>query len=116
MISYDSMRAYVNNEVDVSVTAIDLVNNIVLTPLIPSGEPPAPGTFEHAVLVGKLAFFTALGLPDNGIFGIPIREFNPLRDRGKASDNGWSGCGSCHPDGLSDGVTWIFETGPRNTL
>src|SRR5262245_12861609 len=31
------------------------------------------------------------------------------------SKDAWSSCGSCHPDGLSDGVTWIFGTGPRQT-
>jgi hypothetical protein len=115
-ISYDGRRAYVNNEVDVSVTPLDLETNTVLGVDIPSGEPPAPGTFGHSVLVGKLAFFTALGIPDNSLFGTPIREFNPLAHRGKASDNGWSSCGSCHPDGLSDNVTWIFAAGPRQTL
>jgi hypothetical protein len=29
---------------------------------------------------------------------------------------GWSSCESCHPDGLSDGVTWRFARGPRRTL
>src|SRR6185295_11167726 len=24
-------------------------------------------------------------------------------------------CGSCHPDGLSDNVTWVFSAGPRQT-
>jgi mono/diheme cytochrome c family protein len=116
VISYDGRRAYVNNEVNVSVTAIDLETNTVLARDIPSGELPAPGTIEHAVLVGKLAFFTALGIPDNGIFGTPMSDFNPLADRGKASNNAWSSWASCHPDGLSDGVTWIFAAGPRQTL
>ena len=48
-----------------------------------SSEPPAPGTFEHSVLVGKLAFFTALGIPDNGIVGTPIRDLVPRNFRGK---------------------------------
>lgn len=116
VISRDGRRAYVNNEVNVSVTAIALDTNTVLTRDIPSGEAPRPGTFAHNVLVGKLAFFTALGMPDNGIFDTPIRDFVPLNDKGKASNNGWSSCGSCHPDGLADGVTWIFATGPRQTL
>jgi YVTN family beta-propeller protein len=116
VMSSDGRRAYTNNEVNVSVTAIDLVNNTVLTRDIDSGTPPEPGTFAHAVLVGKLAFFTALGIPDNDIFGTPIRAFNPLADRGKASDNGWSSCVSCHPDGLTDNVTWSFATGPRQTI
>ena len=36
---------------------------------IASSEPPAPGTIEHAQLLGKVAFFTALGIPDNNILG-----------------------------------------------
>lgn len=109
-------RAFVNNEGNVSVTWINLQNNTVLARDIPSGEPPPPGTFEHLVLVGKLAFFTALGIPDNGFQGTDIRDIVPLADRGKQSNSGWSSCGSCHPDGLSDNVTWIFAAGPRQTL
>jgi YVTN family beta-propeller protein len=116
VISTDGWRAYANNEANVSVTAMDLVINTVLTRDIPAGEPPAPGTFEHTVLVGKLAFFTALGIPDNGFFDTPIRDIVPLNFRGKQSNNAWSSCGSCHPDGLSDGVTWLFAAGPRQTI
>lgn len=116
VISNDGTRAYTNNEVGFSVTAIDLVNNVVIERDIPSSTPPEPGTFEHFVLAGKLAFHTALGTPDNGIFDLPIRDIDPLIDRGKASDNGWSSCASCHPDGLADGVTWLFPTGPRQTV
>ena len=116
VISADGRRAYANNEANVSITAMDLVTNTVLTRDIPAGEPPAPGTFEHEVLVGKLAFFTALGIPDNGFFDTPIRDIVPLSFRGKQSNNAWSSCGSCHPDGLSDGVTWLFAAGPRQTI
>jgi hypothetical protein len=28
----------------------------------------------------------------------------------------WSSCESCHPGGLSDGVTWFFARGPRRTI
>ncbi len=116
VISNDATRAYTNNEVNLSVTAINLETNQVIERDIPSGTPPEPGTFEHFVLVGNLAFHTALGMPDNGIFDLPIRDIIPLTDRGKASDNGWSSCASCHPDGLADGVTWLFPTGPRQTV
>jgi hypothetical protein len=98
------------------VTAINLENNTVIARDIPASNPPVPGTDAHKVLLGKLAFFTALGVPDNGIFNTPLRDIVPLNDRNKASDNGWSGCGSCHPDGLADGVTWSFGTGPRQTV
>jgi YVTN family beta-propeller protein len=108
-------RAYANNEANFSVTAMDLETNTVLSRDIPSSEPPAPGELAHSVLVGKVAFFTALGIPDDGIFDIPIRELVPLNFRGKQSKDAWSSCGSCHPDELADGVTWIFGTGPRQT-
>ncbi len=113
----DGTRAYANNEANFSVTAMNTADGFCLTLQldISSSEPPAPGSFEHAVLVGKLAFFTALGIPDNDIFGTPIRNFIPRNFKGKQSKDAWSSCGSCHPDGLSDGVTWIFGTGPRQT-
>jgi DNA-binding beta-propeller fold protein YncE len=28
----------------------------------------------------------------------------------------FSSCESCHPDGLSDGITWFFTRGPRRTI
>ena len=80
---------------------------------IPSSDPPAPGSFAHNVLVGKLAFFTALGIPDNGLQQIGIRDIIPRNFKGKASKDAWSGCGSCHLDGLVDGTTHTFGTGPR---
>ncbi|MEQ8762877.1 MAG: beta-propeller fold lactonase family protein [Planctomycetota bacterium] len=116
VMSYDGRRAYTNNEVSVSVTAIDLESDTVLERDIPSGTPPSPGSFEHRVLMGKLSFFTALGMPDDDFFATEIRDIDPLQDRGKASDNAWSSCASCHPDGLADGVTWYFPTGPRQTV
>ena len=115
-ISSDGRRAYVNNEVNLSVTAIDLEANRVIERDMSIGTPPTPGTFAHAVLVGKLTFFTALGTPDNGLLDMRIRDIVPLAFRGKASDNAWSSCHSCHPDGLTDNVTWSFPDGPRQTL
>ncbi len=35
--------------------------------------------------------------------------------RGRWSNNSWSDCASCHPDGLSDNMTWIFGAGPRQS-
>ena len=111
-------RAYANNEANFSVTSMNTDDGSCFPIMldIDSAEPPAPGSFEHAVLVGKLAFFTALGIPDNDIFGTPIREFVPRNFKGKMSKDAWSSCGSCHPDGLADGVTWSFGTGSRQTI
>jgi YVTN family beta-propeller protein len=114
----DGTRAYANNEANFSVTSMNVEDGFCLTLELDSesAEPPAPGSFAHAVLVGKLAFFTALGIPDDDIFDMPIRDFVPRDFRGKMSKDAWSTCGSCHPDGLADGVTWSFGTGPRQTI
>src|SRR5262249_20930627 len=63
----DGTRGYANNEANFSVTSMNIEDGFCLTQQldIDSSEPPNPGSFEHAVLVGKLAFFTALGIPDN---------------------------------------------------
>ena len=116
VMSEDGKRAYTNNEVGYSVSVLDLENKTVLHRDIPSSTLPNPGTKEHRELVGKLTFFTALGTPNNGLFSTPIRRIIPVDHRNKASDNGWSSCASCHNDGLADGVTWMFPTGPRQTI
>jgi len=122
VMSGDGKRAYANNELNTSITAIDLSNNAVLVRDIESSTPPAPGTIQHRRLFGKLAFFTALGVPDviddngDGVFDVALRDINALQHRNKASSGGWSSCASCHDDGHSDNVTWIFETGPRQTI
>jgi DNA-binding beta-propeller fold protein YncE len=122
VMARNGTRAYVNNELNTSMSALNLTDNTVIARDVESSAPPAPGTREHRNLVGKLAFFTALGLPDkldtnaDGQFDVALRDINPLTHRGKASDNAWSSCASCHDDGHSDNVTWIFETGPRQTI
>ena len=52
----------------------------------------------------------------DGSYDVALRDIDPLLHRNKASDNGWSSCASCHDDGHADNVTWIFETGPRQTI
>jgi YVTN family beta-propeller protein len=114
-MSEDGSRAYANNEANFSVTSVNIDDCSTLQLDIASSTPPAPGSEKHAVLVGKVAFFTALGIPDNDFLGTDIRAIIPRNFRGKQSRDAWSSCGSCHPDGLADGVTWIFGTGPRQT-
>jgi DNA-binding beta-propeller fold protein YncE len=122
VMARSGLRAYVNNELNTSISALNLQDNTVIARDIESSAPPAPGTQAHRNLVGKLAFFTALGVPDkldntgDGQFDVALRDINPLANRGKASNNAWSSCASCHDDGHADNVTWIFETGPRQTI
>src|SRR5262249_34960118 len=103
-------------EVNLSVSILDLDANTVIARDVPSSQPPAPGTFAHSVEMGKLVFFTALGVPDNGLVGTELRDIDAVQFRGKQSADAWSSCASCHPDGLADGVTWIFPDGPRQAI
>jgi YVTN family beta-propeller protein len=114
-VSNNGTFAYVNNDVNLSVSVINLASGAV-TRDVPTSTPPSTGTMDHARLVGKLVFHTALGTPDNGLTEIPVRAIDPFQFRGKQSDNAWSTCASCHPGGLADGVTWIFADGPRQTI
>jgi YVTN family beta-propeller protein len=41
--------------------------------------------------------------------------FNTGRARWSLNGQGWGACQSCHSDGLSDGVTWFFGRGPRQS-
>lgn len=63
-------------------------------PPVALGQVPARGSVEHRVLLGRKFFYTG-------------------RDRWAARDLG--SCASCHPDGLTDNVTWMFGGGPRQT-
>ena len=116
VVDWDKKLAFVNNEVDLSVSVLDLDGNPLDRHDVASGTVPEPGSFDHTRLLGKLVFFTALGVPDNGLVGTPIREIVPVDFRGKQSQDAWSSCGSCHDEGLADGVTWIFGDGPRQTI
>src|SRR5262249_33160264 len=48
-----------NNATNVSVTSMRTDDGFCMTfnPDIPTSSPPAPGTFEHAVLLGKIPLF-----------------------------------------------------------
>ncbi len=109
-------HAYVNNGVNLSVSILDLQAKTVVERDVSSSKPPEPGSFDHTRLLGKLVFFTALGVPDNGLIGLQIRDVIPLKFRGKQSDAAWSTCASCHFEGLVDRVTWLFGDGPRNSI
>ncbi|MCA2978133.1 MAG: hypothetical protein INH37_07605, partial [Myxococcaceae bacterium] len=87
---------YVNNWVDRSLTIVTLASQAV-DPMgdgVASEFRPTAGTPEARVLQGKKFFFTGTG---------------------RWSDRGVNSCGSCHPDGLTDNLTWVFAAGPRQS-
>jgi DNA-binding beta-propeller fold protein YncE len=92
--------AYVTSEATWNVQVIDLAAQEVAgasvgQPLsVPSTAAPSP---ERAfVLEGKELFNTGLG-------------------RWSFKGQGWGACQTCHVDGLTDGVTWFFARGPRQS-
>jgi len=75
--------------------------------MIPSSVPGA-GTLEGIIQRGKELFNTSIGPAGT--------NENALPPAGRMSDFGWGNCYNCHPRGLTDGVTWMFPDGPRQTI
>jgi len=101
-------RAYVMNEVSRNVSVVDLETNAVIA-TVPTAKLPDPGTEAAVIQLGKAVFNSSTGvdLPQLGPGGVIGRRL---------SNNGWGACSACHPFGLTDGVVWIFASGPRRTL
>lgn len=110
VINSADTRAYVMNYISRDVTIIN----------IDRGQDRSTGTMESAALpvaggvydliqAGKELYHSSVGDFDGP---------SPLapRIRGRLSNNGWGSCSSCHPDGLTDNVVWIFAAGPRRTI
>ena len=95
-------RLYVNCWVSRRLGIVDLTSQ-ALTATVESS--PAPQSVdEQSQQRGKRFFFTGRG------------RWSNAGSNGAKGGEGWSSCGSCHPDGLSDNVTWTFAAGPRQTV
>ena len=103
-------RAYVMNYVSRDVSVIDLTATppaVIAT--VPSADLPATGTEDARIQIGKAVF--------NSSTGVNLPQLGPGGVIGKRlSANGWGACSACHPHGLTDGVVWIFASGPRRSL
>ncbi len=108
VINPTDTRAYVMNYVSRDVTVINLTNETVAATM-QSAPLPITGTTEDLIHAGKELYHSSTGEFDGP---------SPLapKIRGRMSNNGWGSCGSCHPEGLSDNVVWIFGAGPRRTV
>jgi hypothetical protein len=112
VINSTDTRAYVMNFIsrDVSVVDIAAGSSKQFTEIarIPSASLPAAGTQAAIVQRGQELFNTSIGPAGT--------QQNSTPPAGRMSDFGWGSCYSCHPDGLTDGVTWMFADGPRQTI
>jgi DNA-binding beta-propeller fold protein YncE/cytochrome c peroxidase len=88
----DNKAAFVNCWVSRSMVTVDLGSQVAVKSTS-SSTPPAG--LDAKVNLGRRFYFTG---------------------RARWSNEAWSSCGSCHPDGLSDNVTWRFGAGPRQTI
>jgi YVTN family beta-propeller protein len=102
-------RAYVMNRIsrDVSVVNIGSASPSEIT-RIAAASLPLSGTQEAIILRGHELFNTGIGPAGT------VPESTP--PAGRMSNFGWGSCYGCHPDGLTDGVTWMFPDGPRQTV
>ncbi|MBX3247454.1 MAG: beta-propeller fold lactonase family protein [Myxococcales bacterium] len=88
--SHDAPRAFLNCWANRRLGVVDLSTQALSI----TSESEATSVAQREVDRGRRFFFTG---------------------RARWSNNGWSSCGSCHPGGLSDNVTWSFAAGPRQS-
>jgi YVTN family beta-propeller protein len=103
-------RAYVMNYVSRDVSVLDLTGAKETTVATMASAPlPTPGTTDAKIHIGKELYNTSVGVFDPAVpAGSAIV--------GRMSKNGWGACSTCHPNGLSDNVVWVFGPGPRRTI
>jgi YVTN family beta-propeller protein len=95
-------HAYVNCWVTRRLGVVDFATQALALTVESSAAPTDPT--EQSVLRGKRFYFTGRG------------RWSALVANGAKGGEGWSSCGSCHPDGLTDNMTWSFGAGPRQTV
>ncbi len=102
-IAIDSERgiAYVNCWVTRRLGVVDLAAQS-LTATFEAAPGPANAA-DASVQRGERFYFTGRG------------RWSAAQQNGAKGGEGWSSCGSCHPDGLTDNITWQFGAGPRQT-
>jgi DNA-binding beta-propeller fold protein YncE len=119
-LSHDGRFAYVWNQFDGSVTEIE-VPDLTTQPENQSGfveEGPPASRRESAEFrrvrrfVGDTTVVVDDALTPEASLGRKL--FHDATDS-RISENHAISCASCHPDGRTDGRTWQFTFGPRNT-
>lgn len=113
-MSSDGKRAYVASELIGQMTVLDVEAGSVIANVDTAASPTEPVRTEE--LLGQLKFFTGMGIAADTAANVDPRTIDTHRFRNMQSAGNWSSCASCHPFGHSDTMTWIFATGPRQTL
>jgi len=111
VINSNDTRAYVMNLVSRDVSVIDVSGSdpSKFKEIARIASTALPSTaFAQKVLRGKELFNTSIG-PEG-------TNDDARKPAGRMSDFGWGSCYGCHPLGLTDGVTWMFGDGPRQTI
>ncbi|NOT57512.1 MAG: hypothetical protein HOP18_23145 [Deltaproteobacteria bacterium] len=117
VINSTDTRAYVMNLISRDVAVVDISGNDpskykVLTRILSTALPP-PNSLADIIRRGHQLFNTATGPAGTGS---DAEQKNATPPAGRMSDFGWGSCYGCHPNGLTDGVTWMFGDGPRQTV
>jgi DNA-binding beta-propeller fold protein YncE len=100
-IDAEHQRAYVNCWITRKLGVVDLAAQ-AMTSALDAAPQPTDAT-ELSVQRGKRFYFTGRA------------RWSNAGANGAKGGEGWSSCGSCHPDGLTDNMTWVFAAGPRQT-
>lgn len=94
-------RAYVNCWVSRRLAVVDLAAQQLSSTF--EAAPAPANAAEAAIQRGKRFYFTGRG------------RWSANVANGARGGEGWSACSSCHPDGLTDNVSWQFASGPRQS-
>jgi YVTN family beta-propeller protein len=105
-INSTGTRAYVMNRVSRNVSVVNLQQDRVIAVVRTQALAP-PGSQAEKTLVGAEMFFSSRG-HFNPIPGVVTDE--------RLSSEGWQNCASCHFEGLTDGIIWDFNAGPRKSI
>lgn len=97
VIDGEGLHAFVLGFVSRTITSVELATGAIVDTVVSSDSPPR-GSPEAQVQLGAELFFGGRG-PD-----------------GRMSTQAWGACAVCHPGGLTDNVTWMFDAGPRQTI
>src|SRR6185369_16450806 len=97
VIDRTGRHAFVLGFISRSISVVDLATGTVIDSEASSAQPPV-GSEDEKIHLGAELFHSSRG-PD-----------------GRMSQESWGTCSICHPNGLADSLTWMFDAGPRQTI